>query len=250
MKLADLQRQFHLWLVSGSDSVAARLQGATPAGLSVYQNNYRAQLVGCLEASYPQLRTFMGAEAFLRAAAAHINLHPPHAWTLDAYANGFDATLMTVYPDNPDIHELAWLEHALGAAFIAGDARPLGSSDFADVDWDAVCLRFTPTLLTRRAKTNVSDLWWALSGGTRCDGEMLAEPCALMVWRRGFVSSLRTIDTLEYEALDQMRAHGSFAALCEMLIARFGEDAGVAKAGALLADWIGSELITSIDAAA
>lgn len=250
MNLAHLQREFHLWLVSGEDSVGARLPGATPAGLAVYQNNYRAQLVGCLETSYPQLRAFMGADAFLRAAAAHINQHPPHAWTLDAYANGFDATLMAVLPDNPDIHELAWLEHALGAAFIAADAPPLGSSDFADLDWDAVRLRFTPTLLTRRATTNVSDIWWTLSGGTGRDAEMLAEPCALMVWRRGFVSCLRTIDTLEYEALEQMRAHGSFAALCEMLIARLGDDAGVARAGALLADWIGGELITGIDAAA
>jgi hypothetical protein len=249
MSLADLQRDFNLWLVSGSESVGARLQGATTAGLFVYQNNYRAQLVGCLEASYPQLRTFMGADAFLHAAAAHINKHPPFAWTLDAYADGFDATLMEVLPNNPDIHELAWVEHALGAAFVAGDAQPLGSADFADVDWDAVRLRFTPTLLTRRATTNVADIWWALSDGTRCDGEMLAEPRALMVWRRGFVSCLRTIDTLEYEALEEMRAHGSFAALCEMLIARLGEDAGVARAGGLLADWIGGELITGIDTA-
>jgi hypothetical protein len=32
-----------------------------------------------------------------------------------------------------------------------------------------------------------------------------------------------------------------------MLIARLGEEEGVARAGALLADWVGSELITGVE---
>ncbi|WP_020653072.1 HvfC/BufC N-terminal domain-containing protein [Massilia niastensis] len=249
MTLGDLQRDFRLWLASGAQDAAGRLAGATGAGLAVYQNNYRAQLVGCLEESYPQLRAHMGEEAFLHAAVRHIGKYPPHAWTLDAYADDFDATLAALFPANPDIHELAWIELALGAAFIAADALPVGPADFAGVDWDTVHLRLSPSLRMRAATTNAAAIWRALgSGATPPESAMLPEPGALIVWRSGYVSCLRAADLLELDALATLQVHGSFSALCEMLVGRLGEDEGIARAGALLADWIGAELITGITA--
>nr|GFB56186.1 hypothetical protein [Tanacetum cinerariifolium] len=85
------------------------------AGLAVYQNNYRAQLVSCLEHAFPQLRSWLGEEAFRHTAIDHIEHFPPYAWTLDAYAEHFDETLRRRFPENPDIHELAWIEQALRA---------------------------------------------------------------------------------------------------------------------------------------
>ncbi|MNY78900.1 hypothetical protein D3C86_2193280 [compost metagenome] len=73
----------------------------------------------------------------------------------------------------------------------------------------------------------------------------------MAVWRRGYVSSLRALAPLEFAALAQASGQGSgqgdFGALCAMLIDELGEAEGVAKAGALLADWIASELITGLD---
>lgn len=251
MSLADLQRDFQSWLVSASGDAAARLQGTAGPGLAVYQNNYRAQLVASLEQSYPQLRAWIGEEAFLYSAKAHIDANPPHGWTLDAYADDFGDSLLKLFPDNPDIHELAWIEHALDASFVGPDAQPVTADDLAAIDWDTATLRLTPTLLTRRATTNAADIWWAMRDGKdKPEGEMLPEPRALLVWRRGYVSCLRNIDTLEHAALMHMQENGSFGALCDMLVERLGETDGVAKAGALLADWIGSELITGIDDAA
>jgi hypothetical protein len=227
------------------------MKGATPAGLAVYQNNYRAQLVGSLEQSYPQLRAWIGEEAFLYAARSHIDANPPHAWTLDAYADDFGDSLLKLFPDNPDIHELAWLEHALDACFVGPDAVPVTAAELAEIDWDAARLRLTPTLLSRRATTNAADIWWAMRDGKdKPEGEVLPVPRALLVWRRGHVSCLRTIDTLEHEALMHLQEHGSFVVLCDMLVDRLGEVDGVAKAGALLADWVGSELVTGIEYAA
>lgn len=247
MKLAELQQDFRLWLVSGEEQLGLRLPGAHAAGLAVYQNNYRAQLVGCLEVSYPHLHSFLGAEAFLHAAVAHINRHPPHAWTLDAYADGFEATLVEVFPANPDVHELAWIEHALGAAFIAPDAPPLSVADFANVDWDTARLHFTPSLMLRRVSTNAAQVWRSLDAGVPCDGAMLPEQAAVMVWRRDLESSLRVLEPLEHEALEDMRRHGSFAALCAWLVARLGDEQGIATAGALLAGWIDAGLVTGLD---
>jgi hypothetical protein len=247
MTLGELQHDFRLWLVSGADSAADRLPGATGAGLAVYQNNYRAQLVGCLEESYPQLRAHMGEQAFLHAAVQHIGKYPPHAWTLDAYADEFGATLAALFPDNPDLHELAWIELALGAAFIAADALPVSAADFAGVDWDSVRLELTPTLRLRGAATNAAEIWRALRNGeTALESAMLPEPGALVVWRSSHVSCLRAADLLELDALATLQEHGSFGALCEMLVGRLGEDEGIARAGTLLAGWIGAELITGI----
>jgi hypothetical protein len=247
MRLAELQRDFRAWLVSASDETAARFGSGARAGLAVYQNNYRAQLVGCLESSFPQVRAWMGEEAFLYAAVSHIDKHPPHAWTLDAYADDFDATLVELFPHNPDIHELAWIESALSAAFVARDAQPLAAADLATIDWETARLQLSPSLMTRRATTNAADLWRAMRDGKdRPEGEMLAQAGGLIVWRRGFASYLHTVDALEFEALMQMQENGSFNALCAMLVERLGESEGIAKAGALLANWIGSEFITGV----
>ena len=119
MKLATMQRQMRGWLLNGAEANAVRLAGEDRAGLHVYQNNYRSQLAGCLEQTFPHLRTLMGHEAFLHAAVAHIARRPPQAWTLDAYGERFGETLRALHPDNPDVHELAWIEWALTTAFVA-----------------------------------------------------------------------------------------------------------------------------------
>jgi hypothetical protein len=247
MTLVDLQRDFRQWLVSGSEPAARRIPGAHGAGLEVYQNNYRAQLVGCLEASYPLLRARMGESAFLHLAVRHINIHPPHDWTLDAYADHLETTLEILFPDNPDLHELAWTEHALGTAFVAADAEPISASDLAAVDWDTVRLALTPSLRTRRVTTNAAEVWRALSAGTDApEAAMLDDAGAVVVWRSGYVSCLRETDELEAEALAALQQHGSFAALCDMLAGRLGEEDGMARAATLLAGWIGAGLVTGI----
>lgn len=250
MNLATLQQDFRTWLTTASPEAAARLGRDTAAGLAVYQNNYRAQLVGCLETSFPRVHEWMGDEAFLASAIAHIDRHPPHAWTLDAYADGFDATLVARYPDNPDLHELAWIEHAMSVAFVAGDATPPSAAALASIDWDAATLVLVPSLQVRTATTNAHELWTALSDGEPLpESEMLAAPAGLIVWRKDFGCYLHHVDAVERDALIHLQANGHFDALCEMLVERLGEDDGIARAGALLASWLGSALIARIEIA-
>lgn len=250
MTLAELQRDFQTWLVGANAGASLGSGARAMAGLAVYQNNYRARLVGCLEQSYPQLRAWIGDEAFRTAAITHIDAHPPHAWTLDAYAEGFDRTLVALFPDNPDVHELAWLEHALGAAFIAPDARPVPLDALAGIDWDTARLSITPSLHSIAVTTNAEQIWSALwEGLTPPGGAMLERPAGLLVWRRGYTACLKQVDAIEREALLRLQADGGFAGLCDWLVEGLGEADGVAKAGALLAGWLAGELITGIDAA-
>jgi hypothetical protein len=251
MNLHAMQRDFRRWLTKADAPAAQRLAGADRGGLDVYQNNYRVQLVGCLETTYPHLRAFIGDAAFRHAAVNHVTRHPPHAWTLDAYGAGFDRTLRAMWPDNPALHELAWLEWALATAFVARDAAPLDPARLAAVDWDCARLDFAPSLRLARLTTNAADIWSALEAGAVGSGAapaaaQLPEPMGVAVWRRGFVARLRVLDPLAYDALVLARAERSLAAPCALLVARLGTDAGVARAGALLADWIGSELLTRV----
>ena len=246
MNLARLQQTFQTWLVSASDE-SAQLLGNNTIGLAVYQNNYRAQLVGCLEGAFANLRQWLGDEAFLAACIIHIDNHPPHAWTLDAYPASFHQTLSEVFPSNPDVHELAWIEWSLNEAFVAADAAPIRMEALASVDWDTACLQLTPSLRCHALTTNAEAIWAALWQQTSLpEAQMLAEAGGLLVWRRQYTSRLRQVDALELQALLHLQGEGSFAGLCEFLVARLGEEEGIGRAGELLAGWIGSELIVGI----
>jgi Putative DNA-binding domain len=248
MMLAELQRDFRSWLVNASEQAAIRLGPDATAGLSIYQTHYRAQLVGCLEKAFPQVRSWIGEEAFMAAAMTHIDSHPPHAWTLDAYAGDFGETLASVFPDNPDVQELAWIECALSEAFVAPDAEPLSLDALSAIDWDHARVRLTPSFRSLAATTNAEGVWCALwERKVPPEAAMLAEDAGLIVWRRGVTSCLRQVDALEHKALRHLRQDGSFVALCDMLVERLGDAGGVARAGALLAGWLGSELIVGVD---
>ncbi|MGB3123942.1 MAG: DNA-binding domain-containing protein [Pseudomonas sp.] len=246
MKLAEFQQTFCAWLVSASDA-SSQLLGNHHAGLAVYQNNYRAQLVGCLGQAFPNLRRWVGDEAFLAASIAHIDWQPPHAWTLDTYPEGFHQTLRRVFPHNPDVHELAWIESALNQAFVAADAKPLALAALAQVEWDTAVLRLTPSLRCHALTTNAEAIWSALwQDAQPPEAAMLDVEGGVLVWRRQFTSRLRQVAALERLALLLVQADGSFAGLCEFLVERLGEEAGVRQAGEYLAGWLGSELIVEV----
>lgn len=247
MTLAELQRDFRTWLVTPSDGAAQRFGAGAQPGLAVYQNNYRAQLVGCLEVSYPQVRRWLGDDAFREASITHIERRQPHTWTLDHYGRDFAETLLSMYPRNPDLQDLAWIEWALAEAFVAGDAAPMPADALAHVDWDNARLKLTPSLSLHTATTNADVIWEALEADTDVpEGAILQAPGGFVVWRRDFTSLLKRVDAIEYAALLSVRDDDRFEALCDKLVGRLGENEGVARAGTLLADWLSAGIIVDI----
>lgn len=244
MKLAELQGEFRHWLAASSDAVEQRIDSRSTLGLAIYQNNYRTQLINCLQVSYPQVRAWLGDEAFLQAAIAHVDSRPPHAWTLDVYGDDFGDTLRTMFPRNPDLHELAWIEWSLSESFVAADADVIPGDELGNINWEAASLVLSPSLRQRTATTNAHAIWSALQEGIDApESEMLDAPGGLMVWRREFTSRLKWVDAIEHAALTSLREDGRFASLCDVLVERLGEEEGVAKTGALLADWLASGIV-------
>ncbi len=248
MTLLELQRDMRRWLHSGSDDAATRLGAAAAPGLRVYQNNYRAQLVACLEESFAQTLAWIGGAAFHDAVVRHIERVPPSSWTLDAYPRDFPATFRMLYPDDPEIAELAWLELALGEAFVAADSAMLTLEVAAGIDWDEAVLRFTPTLDIGEARTNAASIWSSLRDGEVPPAvEQRADACAILVWRRDMVSHFRSIDAAEHRAILQARAGVGFGALCAMIVAEAGEHDGVSRAGGYLGRWLSDGLLVAPD---
>ena len=247
MTLADLQRDFRDWLTNGSTDASRRLGTDAIRGLAVYQNNYRSQLIGVLEASYPLLLAWLGDELFLQAAVTHVDNHPPHAWTLDVYGADFVDTLREVLPHNPDAHELAWIEWSLFASFVATDAGQVSGEQLAAVDWESAHLQLAPSLRQCHATTNAAALWSALEQGEAVpESEMLDAPAGLITWRQGYTCQLKQIDAVEHTALLSLRDDDRFSALCDALVEHLGEEAGVARGGELLARWIGAGIVVGI----
>lgn len=249
MNLAQWQADFRTWLVTGEQDGARSFGERAMAGLAVYQNTYRSQLVNCLEASYPKIARWLGEETFRAAAITHVDDHPPQGWSLDTYGKDFGETLLTMFPRNPDLHELAWIEWALGEAFVAPDVVPLSTEALAAVDWDEARLQLAPSLRHCAARTNADDIWSTLheDASRTPEGQMLDAPGGFVVWRRGYLSRLRRFDGDDYAALRSLLTDARFDAFCESLVMRHGEDAGVGRAGALLADWLDAGLIVGVD---
>lgn len=251
MSLPLIQQDFCAWIARSDADAADRIGKGAGPGLAVYQNNYRAQLVACLTEAYERVHAWIGDEAFLTAAAAHIDATPPTHWTLDAYPAGFVATLTALYPDDPDIGELAWLDLALAQAFVAADVDPVRLDQLGAVDWDGAVLHFSPSLLTREVHTNAAAIWSALSeGGTPPAAAPIQDGAMLMVWRLDHISCFRTADDKEARLLGAARAGEPFGTLCATFADEMGVEDSAAEAGRMLGQWLADGLIVRVDSGA
>ena len=245
MTLLQLQRQMRSWL-HGDESAAPSLGSSSNAGLGVYLNNYRAQLVACLKETYARVHRLLGEDAFLAAAIRHIDTHAPNDWTLERYGGDFGDTLSSTYPLDPHITELAWLDRALSEAFVGPDSAPVEPHALRGIDWDRAIFRFAPTLQVGQATTNSTAIWSALSAGRTPPDVRRLPRAGILVWRKAFTSCFRAIDASEADAIAHLRAGGTFGALCTTLVTDRGDAEGQRIAGELLAQWLRDEMILEV----
>ena len=239
MTLARLQRDFR-------DRLLAAEPSAAPLGAKVYHNGYRVRLCDSLKETFERLLLWLGEEKFLAAARAHIERHPPRGWTLGVYGRDVPHPLLQPYPPRPAVALLARLDWMLCRAFDGADARAIGRPA-PGLDWENARLRFVPTLQLAPARTNADAIWSALSAGeTPPPAILLPAPGTLLVWRQELVPCFRSVESDEQDALIMMQEGASFGALCAFLVQRLGPDEGVARAGALLGQWLSEGLIAEI----
>lgn len=244
MRLVKLQRNFSAFLKADTP---ASFGPRTCPGLAIYQNNYRAQLVACLEESFEKTRQWIGSDAFHEAVFAHVERMPPSSWTLDAYPRDFPETLAMLYPIDPEVAELASLELGLAEAFVGVDSTRLTAELIAKANWDRVRLIFTPTLEILPLTTNAPAIWSALVEGIMPPmSSLLPAEGAIIVWRDDEDSRFRAIDTAELRAILNVRSGTTFADLCATMVEHAGEAEGVTQAGVWLGEWLKDGLLVDI----
>lgn len=223
-------------------------------GLSVYRNNYRAALIEALGQTFERTQRWIGETPFHQAAAHYLILNPPTGWTLDDVGRGFDQTLQDLFPDDPEVGELAWLEWSMHRVFTAPDAIPLGAQDlaaltapFTEADWDGLQLDFMPRLSTRVVHHDLADLWRRL-GSEQVDGalERLSEPRSCHVVREGEEPVFFLAPGPEAALIEVLRSGGTFGQVCQVLSERLGDEQAALEVGAMLGRWLSMGLLHAV----
>lgn len=248
MSLLALQRDMRDWLLREDMAAADRIGTAAAPGLSVYQNNYRTQLVACLESSFPRTRAWIGEDMFLHAAVHHVDRVPPSSWTLDAYARDFPATLAQLHPDDPEITEIAGIELALEELFVAADSPAVGLDGLGGVDWDRAVLTFAPSIDLLHLNTNSLAIWSALVDQKEPPAPQYLDTAEVaLLWRQGEQCRIRTVDDAELQALLNLRCGMTFGALCRDFALLLGEEAGMMLVGQWLGLWLSDQMVVAIN---
>lgn len=249
MNLAELQREFTAFLRSDETVPVPSVAAAAQRGLPVYHYAFRASLNEALRDVFERTHSWLGDDRFDDAARVHIAAHPPSSWTMSDFGLGFDETLDGLYPENPEVADLAWLDWSLRCAFNGLDADPLDLTTLGDVDWDNAPLQLVPTLTMREVRTNVAAIWGALNEEEENppSATLLDEPAILTVWRHDLMPRYHTVSADEARALAMAAEYASFGQICAALTADGSDGEKLAvMAGAMLGRWIEVGLLARV----
>ncbi len=252
MKLAALQQEFCDLILDDAAPDEAIFGTDAETRFGIYRSAYRSRLIDCLRNCFEKTWSWIGDEAFDTAARQHAILNPPSSWTLDDYGMGFDVTLATLFPDDPEIAELAWLEWAMQNAFASVDQNPVTLTDVQAYiaeggDMDAAGLTFVNSLCTAPIRTNCTEIWQAIADQRTPPPSVIYEITQhIRVWRKGFSPHFRICNAGEAEALATMAGEATFGTLCAALDNSAGREAAIETGGTLLGMWLGDELVAGL----
>lgn len=250
MSLRGLQSDFCAFLRKDSATTLASVPTSAQRGLKVYHYAHRATLAQALADVFERTHGWLGDARFASACRVHIASHMPTSWTLADYGRGFEQTLALLYPDNPELADLAWLDWSLREAFNGPDSPEIDLATLTEIDWDRARLSINPTLACRRVGTNVALLWQALEDGCSDppEAQNLSTPAVLTVWRQALMPRYHTIELAEHGALVAAQNGAAFGEICQAMASSAADtDAAAATAGAMLGRWIAENIVVAID---
>jgi hypothetical protein len=244
MTVMAQQQNFLDHVVDAERAPDALFAGRGAAGMAIYRNAYRARLISCLRSSYDKSWSWMGDARFDAAAAAHIAEHVSRSWSLDDYGANFPQTLASLFPDDPEIADLATLEWATQAAFVKPDAATADSATLVDfiqsgADIDRLCLTFLPSLEIFPLSTNAAAIWRAIADESEMPVlEQHRCPRYIIIWRPHFSPHFREAEEAEASALSAMLNGADFGRICRQN--------GAEIAGGWLGRWINDAMIAAL----
>ena len=254
-ELAPTQHDFRDYLLGNSNAIEGRVLGTGKADaatlLKVYGDAYILRLGEVLTEDYAGLARLMGEDAFPVMGRAYVAAYPSHYSSIRWAGRHMAAYLRETepYAERPALAEMAAFEWAMGEAFDAADADPLGPDAMAGVppeDWGGLTLSFHPSIRRLDLSTSVPEYFQAGDGDG--DPPRPVEETAWVVWRVQSELSVyfRPLEADEAVALDAACAGSTFGDVCERLIGWVPPDETAFRAASLLHGWMDQGLIIAI----
>lgn len=249
--LVDTQRRLADHVLDRQGAEAPALVRSTPAfdsaqRLRVYHHAYRARLSEVLADSFARTCLYMGSDLFGAHAATFAVAHPPLTRSLNRYGAEFPACLARLYPDNPELHELAQLDWDLRTCFDGPDVPALDREQVQHEPghpWLAREAPLHPSLTLRETTTNVVQLWNAIDADQAVPPvERLETPIPLMVWRKGLRSHFQTLEPAQADFMALLLSGQSIQQACDNMA---GSEvlSDPARLGAWLQDWLSNGVL-------
>jgi hypothetical protein len=149
---------------------------------AVCRNNVVAGLVRAMEARFPAVERIVGEDFFVAMARAFVIERPPRSPLLATYGDEF-ADFVGAFEPAQELRylaDVARIEAARTRAYHAADATPVGASELAALDADALialCVDVHPSLEIVRSEHPIVTIWaivrsehpivtiWAMNSG-------------------------------------------------------------------------------------
>jgi len=259
--LADRQAAFLRAILDEAEPLPAGWGNAQAMGMKVYRGNYRSAIMGALGETFERTAVYLGDKPFAQACINHAIAHPPSGWTIDAVGAGFGATCAALFPGNPEVAELAWLEWTMLGLATAPDNVPLNVesfsqtvADFGEDDWAAMRLALQPRADARLVWHDLEALWRALGKDRVERPELrLATPQCCLVWREGERPTFTLVEADHAGAFALMQGGASYGEMIELLIGNDPEpssetvQAAAMCAGAILGRWLKEGIVVQVN---
>lgn len=260
--LVELQQTFQSHVLA-ADTAASTVwvhaggRASPEIQLSIYSYAYSARLKEVLANDYPALLKAVGKDDFNQLAEEYIQGHPSRYFSLREFGGHFSDFLSVLilhagrYQNKLWLIELAEFEWTLGQAFDAADTPLFSEQEMAAIAADAwPDLRFTmhPSVRRLDLEWNIPAMWKILNADEVSQIKAEHEPAsAWLIWREQLVTRFRSLPGDEQQALDSLRAGGSFNEVCEVLAILMNEDEVPLRVATFLKSWIAQGLITAVD---
>jgi hypothetical protein len=256
MELRQLQREMQRGLLGEESGIEACIADTPPlakeARLRIYRHAYAARLIEALRDHYPVLHQILGDEDFEALGAAFVRAHPSVHRSIRWYGREVAQFLRVEPPfaEQPILAEIAAFEWSLAEAFDSADESVLGRAALASVEpaeWGTLTFRFHASVRRLSFEWNTVAVWKALSAEESPPApERSAEAVAWLIWRRDLENYFRSLEPVEFTALDAALEGHSFAQICGALALHLPEDEVPLRAASLIATWLDGGLLTGL----
>lgn len=142
----------------------ARNGGSADRRFSVYRNNVAVGLVDALGARFPVCRRLVGQDFFDAAAGLFVRRSPPRSAVMSEYGDDFPVFVAGFPPAAglPYLADVARLEVAIGRAYHAADAAPMGPAEFGlfpQEAWSELVVGLHPSVNLVASPHAIVSLW-------------------------------------------------------------------------------------------